>query len=72
MRLDIEFADGHVGATSDRAPSDGATTGATSGVATTAGANANGTRRPVPEGAAADPVRPKSRRGSNPGQGSLF
>jgi exodeoxyribonuclease VII large subunit len=63
MRLDIEFADGHVGATSDGATSDGTTTG---------GATANGTRRPVPQTAAADPARPKPRRGSNPGQGSLF
>jgi exodeoxyribonuclease VII large subunit len=68
MRLDVEFADGHVRATSDDAATDDAKTGGT----TAGGATANGTRRPVLGRTAADPARPKSRRGSNPGQGSLF
>jgi exodeoxyribonuclease VII large subunit len=68
MRLDIEFADGHVRATSDDAATDDAKTGGT----TAGGATANGARRPALERTAADPARPKSRRGSNPGQGSLF
>jgi exodeoxyribonuclease VII large subunit len=68
MRLDIEFADGHVRATSDDAATDDAKTGGT----TSGGTTGNGTRRPVLERTAADPARPKSRRGSNPGQGSLF
>jgi exodeoxyribonuclease VII large subunit len=68
MRLDIEFADGHVRATSDDAATDDAKTGGT----TAGGATANGTRRPVLQRSAVDPARPKSRRGSNPGQGSLF
>jgi exodeoxyribonuclease VII large subunit len=58
LRLDIEFADGRVGATADGA--------------TVAGSSAGGTRAPVARGAAADPGRPKSRRAVNPGQGSLF
>ena len=68
MRLDIEFADGHARATSDDAATDDAKTGGT----TAPGATANGTRRPVLERTAVDPARPKSRRTSNPGQGSLF
>jgi hypothetical protein len=63
MRLDIEFADGHVGATADGAMSGGATDG---------GATAGGMRLPVPHSPAAEPAKPKLRRGGNPGQGSLF
>jgi exodeoxyribonuclease VII large subunit len=73
MRLDIEFADGHVRAMSDDATSDDATSDdAKTGGTAAGGGAANGTRRPVLERTAADPARPKSRRGSNPGQGSLF
>ncbi len=68
MRLDIEFADGHVSATSDGATSADATTDGT----TAGGPIANGTRRSVLERNVADPAKPKSRRVSNPGQGSLF
>jgi exodeoxyribonuclease VII large subunit len=63
MRLDIEFADGHAGATADDAMSGGATDG---------GATAGGMRPPVPHSPAAEPAKPKLRRGGNPGQGSLF
>jgi exodeoxyribonuclease VII large subunit len=73
MRLDIEFADGHVGATADGATADGATTdGATTGGATTGAATAGRARPPVPESPAAEPAKPKLRRGAKPGQGSLF
>jgi exodeoxyribonuclease VII large subunit len=73
LRLDIEFADGHVAATADGATADGATTDrATTDRAATDRAAAGGTRPPVAERAAADPARPKLRRGGNPGQGSLF
>jgi exodeoxyribonuclease VII large subunit len=58
LRLDIEFADGRVGATADGA--------------TVAGSSAGVTRAPVARGAVADPGRPKPRRAVNPGQGSLF
>jgi exodeoxyribonuclease VII large subunit len=58
LRLDIEFADGRVGATADGA--------------TAAGGSAGGTREPLAHGAVADPGRPKPRRAVNPGQGSLF
>jgi exodeoxyribonuclease VII large subunit len=48
LRLDIEFADGHVGATADGTlPSRGGTPGG-------------------------EPVKPKPRRGGDPGQGTLF
>jgi exodeoxyribonuclease VII large subunit len=67
LRLDIEFADGHVAATADGATADGAATDR----ATTGSITAGGTR-PAAERAAADQVRPKLRRGENPGQGSLF
>jgi exodeoxyribonuclease VII large subunit len=68
MRLDIEFADGHVGATADGATADGATTGG----ATMGAATAGRARPPVSQSPAADPPKPKLRRGANPGQGSLF
>ncbi len=66
LRLDIEFADGHVGATADGTGTGGATPDRATG-----GASPGGTR-PAPERAAAEPTRPKLRRGENPGQGSLF
>jgi exodeoxyribonuclease VII large subunit len=83
MRLDIEFADGHVGATADGATADGATAdgatadgattdGATTGGATMGAATAGRARPPVSQSPAADPAKPKLRRGANPGQGSLF
>jgi len=68
MRLDIEFADGHVGATAD-----GAMTGSAMTVgATTGGTAAGGMRPPVPHSPAVEPAKPKLRRGADPGQGSLF
>jgi exodeoxyribonuclease VII large subunit len=85
MRLDIEFADGHVGATADggdrmsadpaaadratAAPATADQTGADRG----AGSSAASRSRPLTaSGRAAEPARPKLRRGDNPGQGSLF
>jgi exodeoxyribonuclease VII large subunit len=73
MRLDIEFADGHVHATTDGATADGATAdGATTDGATTGAATAGRARPPVSQSPAAEPPKPKLRRGANPGQGSLF
>jgi exodeoxyribonuclease VII large subunit len=66
LRLDIEFADGHIGATAGGAGTGGATPERATGGVVPGGA------RPAAERSAADPVRPKLRRGDNPGQGSLF
>jgi exodeoxyribonuclease VII large subunit len=88
MRLDIEFADGHVRATSEGAAADSAKTdstpsgdaktggtapgGATAAGTMAGGTIANGTRWSVQEKPPAEPHRPKPRRSDNPGQGSLF
>jgi exodeoxyribonuclease VII large subunit len=67
MRIDVEFADGHVGATTDGATTDRAPTERPASLAASAGA-----QPPVAASAAPEPAKPRLRRSGDPGQGSLF
>jgi exodeoxyribonuclease VII large subunit len=67
MRIDVEFADGHVGATTDGATTDRAPTERPASLAASAGA-----RPPVAASAPPEPAKPRLRRSGDPGQGSLF
>jgi exodeoxyribonuclease VII large subunit len=71
MRIDVEFADGHVRATTDGATTDG-TTPDRATTERTAGASASAGAAPPTPTAAAEPPKPRLRRGGDPGQGSLF
>jgi exodeoxyribonuclease VII large subunit len=62
MALDIEFADGHVGAVADGEPRP----------SETGGPAPRQPVRPVPRDATAEPARARRKSGGDPGQGSLF
>jgi exodeoxyribonuclease VII large subunit len=70
MRIDVEFADGHVGATTDGATPDRA--GKSADRASIGSGASPGARPQVTQNAAVEPAKPRLRRGGDPGQGSLF